>query len=76
MSSFPKLMKSQFSDLNTEYYDPSLIALVPWPKTKEFHYIRRFSKFFDDPVPGLDPCPKNVKCLQHHVFPGGHPSKY
>ena len=47
MSSFPKLMKSQFSDLNTEYCDPSLIALVPWPKTKEFHYIRRISKFFD-----------------------------
>ena len=76
MSSFPKLLKSQFSDLNTEYYDPSLIVLVPWPKTKEFHYIGRISKIFDVPVPGLDPCLQNVKCLQHHVFPGGHPSKY
>ena len=76
MSSFPKLLKSQFSDLNTEYYDPSLILLVPWPKTKEFHYIGSIAKNFDVPVPGLDPCLKNVKCLQHHVFPGGHPSKY
>ena len=76
MSSFPKLLKSQSSDLSTEYYDPSLILLVPWPKTKEFHYIGRISKIFDVPVPGLDPCLKNVKCLQHHVFPGGHPSKY
>ena len=58
MSSFPKLLKSQFSDLNTEYYDPSLIVLVPWPKTKEFHYIGRISKFFDVPVRGLDSCLK------------------
>ena len=58
MSSFPKLLKSQFSDLNTEYYDPSLIVLVPWPKTKEFHYIGRISKIFDVQVPGLDPCLK------------------
>ena len=76
MSSFPKLMKNQFSALNTEYYDSSLIVHVPKPKTKKFQYKRRMFKIFDVPVPGLDPCPKNVKCLQHHVFPGGHPSKY
>ena len=69
-------MKSQFSGLNTEYYDSSFIVHVPWPKTEEFNYKKRILKFFDVPVSGLDPCSKNVKCLQHHVFPGGHPSKY
>ena len=76
MSSSSKVMKSQFSGLNTEYYDSSFIVHVPGPKTDEFKYKRRILKIFDVPVSGLDPCSKNVKCLQHHVFPGGHPSKY
>ena len=38
-----------------------------WPQTFEEASFSQLTKIIRD---------GNAKCLQHHVFPGGHPSKY